>query len=110
MCLPREGAQDRLSKTRNSNVVFTRGLAWVILITFRFANKPQALLSVFRQRYLDSKDKDTAIEKCELTLGDKPTRGECRILVRFICKHGISSNFESYVNNELIISSSTKGS
>jgi len=57
----------------------------------------KALLSVFRQRYLDSKDKDTAIERCELALGDKLTRGECRILVRFICKHGISSNFESYV-------------
>ncbi|KAF8451286.1 Rad9-domain-containing protein [Terfezia claveryi] len=54
----------------------------------------KALLSVFRQRYLDSKDKETAIEKCELTLGGKPTRGECRILVRFICKHGVVKTYK----------------
>ncbi|KAF8469708.1 Rad9-domain-containing protein [Kalaharituber pfeilii] len=61
---------------------------------FSCSIQTKALLSVFRQRYVDSKDKDTAIEKCEVTLGDRPLRGECRLLVRFICKHGVVKTYK----------------
>ncbi|KAI5794345.1 DNA repair protein RAD9 [Peziza echinospora] len=71
----------------------------------RFSCRVQtkALLAVFRERYLETKDKGTAIEKCEVTLGDKPLRGECRLHVRFICKHGVVKTYKlTYEDAEVL--------
>lgn len=48
----------------------------------------QALYSVFKGRPLDAREKDTAIEKCELSIRESPARAECRLVVRITCKHG----------------------
>ncbi|PWW76323.1 Rad9-domain-containing protein [Tuber magnatum] len=56
--------------------------------TCRFYAK--ALLSVFRQRYFDSKSGDTAIERCEVRFVEK---GECRMLVRLLCKNRVLKTY-----------------
>lgn len=48
----------------------------------------KALLSVFKGRAIDFKDKDTAIERCVTQLFDSPDESECRLVVQMICKHG----------------------
>ncbi|KAI2020191.1 hypothetical protein LOZ45_005213 [Ophidiomyces ophidiicola] len=55
----------------------------------RRADQPQALLSVFKGRSLDFKDKDTAVERCEVQIFDEPDETECRAVIRMICKHGV---------------------
>ncbi|KAI5793214.1 Rad9/Ddc1, partial [Geopyxis carbonaria] len=52
----------------------------------------KALLAVFRQRYVDSKDKATAIDRCELELRDRGA--ECRLLVRLSCRHGVLKTYK----------------
>ncbi|KAI1909801.1 hypothetical protein LOZ53_002838 [Ophidiomyces ophidiicola] len=49
----------------------------------------KALLSVFKGRSLDFKDKDTAVERCEVQIFDEPDETECRAVIRMICKHGV---------------------
>ncbi|KAF8537640.1 Rad9/Ddc1, partial [Trichophaea hybrida] len=60
----------------------------------RFQSRLQvkALLSVFRQRYLDSKDKSTSISRCEVRLST--TAHECRLLVRLLCNHGVLKTYK----------------
>ena len=48
----------------------------------------QALLSVFKGRLVDAREKETAIEKCEITIKDRPDTVECRMIVRMFCRHG----------------------
>lgn len=52
----------------------------------------KALLSVFKGRAGDFKDKDTAIERCKAQLFDSPEETECRFVVQMICKHGEWAN------------------
>ncbi|TGZ83892.1 Rad9-domain-containing protein [Ascodesmis nigricans] len=54
----------------------------------------KALLSVFRQRYLDSKEKPNSIDRCEFQVDDDPSRPECRILVRLIYTHGVLKTYK----------------
>lgn len=49
----------------------------------------QALLSVFKSRLGDVKEKDTAVERCEVSLQDRPDETECRMIVKMICRHGM---------------------
>jgi len=49
----------------------------------------KALLSVFKSRGLDpSREKDTAVEKCEVTIEDGHDKAQCRMVIRMICRHG----------------------
>ena len=49
----------------------------------------QALLSVFKGRLGDVRDKDTAVERCECHIQDQPDKIECRFIVRMLCRHGV---------------------
>jgi cell cycle checkpoint control protein RAD9A len=49
----------------------------------------QALLSVFKSRISDVRDKDTAVERCECYIQDQPDKTECRLVVKMICRHGM---------------------
>ncbi|KAF3491455.1 DNA repair protein rad9 [Arthroderma uncinatum] len=53
----------------------------------------KALLSVFKGRAIDFKDKDTGIERCEAQLFDSPDESECRLVVQMICKHGVLKTY-----------------
>ncbi len=49
----------------------------------------QALLSVFKGRLGDVRDKDTAVERCEGYIQDQPDKTECRLIVKMVCRHGM---------------------
>ena len=49
----------------------------------------QALLSVFKGRLGDVRDKDTAVERCECYIQDHPDMTECRLIVKMVCRHGL---------------------
>ncbi len=49
----------------------------------------QALLSVFKGRLGDVRDKDTAVERCECYIQDEPDKTECRLIVKMVCRHGL---------------------
>lgn len=57
-----------------------------VLITI---NTYQALLSVFKGRLGDVRDKDTAVERCECYIQDHPDTTECRLIVKMVCRHGL---------------------
>ena len=62
-------------------------ISWEIL---EIASKlQQALLSVFKGRLGDVRDKDTAVERCECHIQDQPDKTECRLFVRMLCRHGV---------------------
>ena len=52
-------------------------------------NCHQALLSVFKGRLGDVKDKDTAVERCECHIQEQPDKSECRLIVKMVCRHGM---------------------
>jgi len=43
---------------------------------------------VFAGRLDDARGKDTAIERCEVSVQDRPAETECRFVVKMICPHG----------------------
>ncbi|KAK2784466.1 hypothetical protein FQN53_008455, partial [Emmonsiellopsis sp. PD_33] len=53
-----------------------------------------ALLSVFKGRVNDFKDRETAIERCEVRVQDGPDEAECRFVVRMICRHGVVKTYK----------------
>ncbi len=46
---------------------------------------------MFRGRLLDARDRDTSVERCELSIQEGTQRAECRLVVKMFCKHGKSS-------------------
>jgi hypothetical protein len=50
----------------------------------------QSLQSVFKGRANESRGRDTAIERCDVTLQDQPDQTECRLMVKMLCKYGES--------------------
>ncbi|KAN0076474.1 Rad9 domain containing protein [Elaphomyces granulatus] len=53
----------------------------------------KALLSVFKGRAVDSRDKDTAIERCEVDLIDTPDQAECRLVIKMLCGKGVIKSY-----------------
>ena len=54
----------------------------------------QALLSVFKGRVGDSareRERETAIEKCEVSVEDGEGSTKSRLIVKIICRHGMNS-------------------
>lgn len=49
----------------------------------------QALLSVFRSRVFDTREREAAVEKCEVFIQDQPDKTECRLVVMMFCRHGM---------------------
>jgi cell cycle checkpoint control protein RAD9A len=48
----------------------------------------QALISVFKSRIIDSRGRDTAIEKCEVSVQEQAQETECRFIIKMICSYG----------------------
>ena len=37
---------------------------------------------------MDTREKDTSIERCEVSVQDRPDKIECRLIIKMICRHG----------------------
>jgi len=54
----------------------------------------QALLSIFNKRSFDTKDKETALERCEFELQARADETKCRLIVRMVCRHGVVKTYK----------------
>ncbi|KAI5248128.1 Rad9-domain-containing protein [Aureobasidium subglaciale] len=61
------------------------GLGQGARFTCQLYNK--ALLAVFKTRMSDPRGGDTSIDRCEVSVEDKPSKVQCRLVVRMVCKH-----------------------
>ncbi|OQE32335.1 hypothetical protein PENSTE_c001G03715 [Penicillium steckii] len=52
----------------------------------------RALLSIFRGRV--DRNKDTAVERCEMELHEEPHQAECRLTVKMICGLGVIKSYK----------------
>ena len=48
----------------------------------------QALQSVFKGRVNDARGRENAVERCDVSVQDRPDKTECRLIVKMICKNG----------------------
>ena len=56
----------------------------------------QALLSIFRRRLADTRDKDSALERCEFELQARPDQAECRLVFKLVCKNGVVKTYRLF--------------
>ena len=69
----------------------------------------QALLSIFKRRVAEGKDKDTALERCEFELQAKPDQMKCRLVIRMLCRHGVVKTYRlTYESAEVLHASFDK--
>ncbi|KAL1992169.1 hypothetical protein VTN49DRAFT_4201 [Thermomyces lanuginosus] len=54
----------------------------------------KALLSIFKGKAAESRDKDTAVERCDVRLHDSPGQAECRLIVKMICSQGVVKSYK----------------
>ncbi|CAF9919078.1 MAG: hypothetical protein HETSPECPRED_003939 [Heterodermia speciosa] len=54
----------------------------------------KALLSVFKGRLADNRERGTAVERCEVHVQDEPDNVECRFVVKMICRHGVIKTYK----------------
>ena len=47
----------------------------------------KALLSVFKARINDVRNRDTAISRCEVNVQDSDEQAECRLIIKMVCAH-----------------------
>ncbi|KAI4723434.1 Rad9-domain-containing protein [Aureobasidium sp. EXF-10727] len=47
----------------------------------------KALLAVFKSRISDPRGGDTSIDRCEVSVEDKPNKVQCRLVVKMVCRH-----------------------
>lgn len=57
------------------------------------SNRTQALLSIFKKKCIESKDKEAPLEKCEFQLRNSPSQNKCRLVVRMICRFGVVKTY-----------------
>jgi cell cycle checkpoint control protein RAD9A len=43
---------------------------------------------VFKSRISDPRGGDTSIDRCEVSVEDKPNKVQCRLVVKMVCRHG----------------------
>ena len=48
----------------------------------------KALQSVFKGRANDSRGRESTVERCDVSVLDRPDKTECRLVVKMLCKHG----------------------
>lgn len=63
----------------------------------------QALLSIFKRRLADSRDKDTALETCECELQANPDQAECRLVFKLNCKQGVVKTYRLFYESGEIL-------
>lgn len=67
--------------------IFLKVIPGPLIRAIRHANaSTQALLSIFRGRV--DRNKDTAVERCDMELSEGPQQTECRLTVKMICGLG----------------------
>jgi cell cycle checkpoint control protein RAD9A len=54
----------------------------------------RALLSVFKGRLYDPLGRDGAIDRCEVSVQDKPDQTECRFIIKMICNQGVIKTYK----------------
>lgn len=54
----------------------------------------KALLSIFKGKTSEKKDKDTAVERCEVELHEDAQQTECRLSIRMICGLGVIKSYK----------------
>ncbi|KAK5169586.1 uncharacterized protein LTR77_005563 [Saxophila tyrrhenica] len=59
--------------------------------TCQILNK--ALQSVFKGRANDSRGRESAVERCDVSVQDQPDKAECRLVVKMLCKHGMTKTY-----------------
>ena len=52
------------------------------------SNRIQALLSVFKGRTADSRNPESGIDRCDVSIEDQPDKVKCRMVVKMICRNG----------------------
>ncbi|OJD28936.1 dna repair protein rad9 [Diplodia corticola] len=60
--------------------------------TCRVYNK--ALLSVFKGRIIDPRGKDTTVDRCEVSLQDRPDQAECRLIIKMLSDQGVTKTYK----------------
>ncbi|KAI4727723.1 Rad9-domain-containing protein [Aureobasidium sp. EXF-10728] len=53
----------------------------------------KALLAVFKSRISDPRGGDTSIDRCEVSVEDKPNKVQCRLVVKMVCRHGVTKTY-----------------
>lgn len=53
----------------------------------------RALLSIFKKRQADSKDKETSIERCDFELQARADETECRLVFKLFCKFNVIKTY-----------------
>jgi len=51
----------------------------------------KALLSAFKARLFDPRNRDSAIERCDVAIEEQPDKTECRLIIKMVCKYGKKS-------------------
>ncbi|ORY10413.1 Rad9-domain-containing protein [Clohesyomyces aquaticus] len=54
----------------------------------------KALLSVFKGRLYDPLGRDGAIDRCEVSVQDRPDQTECRFIVKMVCNQGVIKTYK----------------
>ncbi|KAF2006963.1 hypothetical protein P154DRAFT_480821 [Amniculicola lignicola CBS 123094] len=54
----------------------------------------KALLSVFKSRLYDPLGRDGAIERCEVSVQDRPNEAQCRFIVKMVCNQGVVKTYK----------------
>ncbi|KAH0290623.1 Rad9-domain-containing protein, partial [Aureobasidium sp. EXF-3399] len=67
------------------------GLGQGARFTCQLYNK--ALLAVFKSRMSDPRGGDTSIDRCEVSVEDKPNKVQCRLVVKMVCRHGVTKTY-----------------
>lgn len=53
----------------------------------------RALLSIFKKRQIDNKEKDTSIERCEFELQARADETECRLVIKLFCRFSVIKTY-----------------
>ncbi|KAJ9499715.1 hypothetical protein H2202_004705 [Exophiala xenobiotica] len=56
----------------------------------------KALLSIFKRRLADQRDRDTALQTCECELQANPDQAECRLIFRLNCRQGVVKTYSLF--------------
>ncbi|KIX02400.1 uncharacterized protein Z518_08341 [Rhinocladiella mackenziei CBS 650.93] len=63
----------------------------------------RALLSIFKRRLADSRDKDTALDTCECELQANSDQTECRLVFRLNCRQGVVKTYRLFYESGEIL-------
>ncbi|OAP59924.1 hypothetical protein AYL99_04926 [Fonsecaea erecta] len=63
----------------------------------------RALLSIFKRRLGDQRDKDTALDTCDCELHDNPDQAECRLVFRLNCRQGVVKTYRLFYESGEIL-------